>query len=300
MTVTALGGTGWSCTVGTLTCTRSDPLAAGATYPPITVTVDIAADATSPLVNSVTVSGGGAVPATAFDTTTVGPAANLTISKATQSTFVQGGTARYTLTVDNAGISDTAGTYVVTDTLPAGLTVAAAGGDTWDCVPLSTSVSCTRSTVLAPGASAPVITIDVDISADAPASVTNTATISGGGDVKGGDNFASVTSNIGAPVTTTVPTTTTPSTPPVVVKVKAKSSKSKLFVDVNPNKGGGFYKFQVQKKRANGTWKALKTYRTRGATETRTLDLPKGTYQVVVRAKYGFAETTSTAVKLKR
>lgn len=102
------------------------------------------------------------------------------------------------------------------------------------------------------------------------------------------------------PVTTTVPTTTTPSAPPVVVKVKPRSGKSKLFVNVNPNQGSGFTLFQVQKKRANGTWKALKTYRTKGSTETRKIDLPKGTYQVVVRAKDGFAETTSKSVKLKR
>ena len=85
-----------------------------------------------------------------------------------------------------------------------------------------------------------------------------------------------------------------------MVKVKPRSGKSKLFVDVNPNKGSGYYTFQVQKKRTNGTWKPLKTYRTKGSKETRTINLPKGTYQVVVRAKYGFAETTSKSVNLKR
>jgi YVTN family beta-propeller protein len=102
------------------------------------------------------------------------------------------------------------------------------------------------------------------------------------------------------PTITTPPAATAPSAPPVVVKVKARSGKSKLFVDVNPNKGSGYWRFQVQKKRADGTWKLLKTYRTKGATETRTINLPKGTFQVMVRAKYGFAGTTSTAVTLKR
>jgi len=42
LTATAIGGTGWTCTLGTLTCTRSDVLAAGASYPVITVTVNVA------------------------------------------------------------------------------------------------------------------------------------------------------------------------------------------------------------------------------------------------------------------
>jgi uncharacterized protein (TIGR03437 family) len=42
LTATAISGTGWSCTLATLSCTRSDVLAAGASYPVITVTVNVA------------------------------------------------------------------------------------------------------------------------------------------------------------------------------------------------------------------------------------------------------------------
>jgi uncharacterized protein (TIGR03437 family) len=42
LTATAISGTGWTCTLATLTCTRSDVLAAGASYPVITVTVNVA------------------------------------------------------------------------------------------------------------------------------------------------------------------------------------------------------------------------------------------------------------------
>jgi uncharacterized protein (TIGR03437 family) len=42
LTATAIGGTGWSCTLTPLACTRSDALAAGASYPAITVTVNVA------------------------------------------------------------------------------------------------------------------------------------------------------------------------------------------------------------------------------------------------------------------
>jgi uncharacterized repeat protein (TIGR01451 family) len=42
LTATAVGGTGWSCALTSLTCTRSDALAAGNSYPVITVTVSVA------------------------------------------------------------------------------------------------------------------------------------------------------------------------------------------------------------------------------------------------------------------
>lgn len=54
LTVTAMSGTGWTCT--TLpTCTRSDVLAPTNSYEPITVTVSVACNAASPRVNSITV-----------------------------------------------------------------------------------------------------------------------------------------------------------------------------------------------------------------------------------------------------
>jgi endonuclease G, mitochondrial len=59
LTATAISGTGWSADLGTLTCTRSDSLAAGASYPPITVTVNVSASAAASVTNTVTVSGGG-------------------------------------------------------------------------------------------------------------------------------------------------------------------------------------------------------------------------------------------------
>jgi len=42
LTATAIGGAGWSCTLGTLTCTRADSLAPNASYPAITITVNVA------------------------------------------------------------------------------------------------------------------------------------------------------------------------------------------------------------------------------------------------------------------
>jgi uncharacterized protein (TIGR03437 family) len=45
LTATAIGGTGWNCTLTPLTCTRNDALASGAAYPDITVTVSVANNA---------------------------------------------------------------------------------------------------------------------------------------------------------------------------------------------------------------------------------------------------------------
>ena len=70
LTVASMAGAGWTC--GT-TCTRSDVLAAGASYPAIAVTVNVKAAATSPQVNQVTVSGGGSASASATDSTVINP-----------------------------------------------------------------------------------------------------------------------------------------------------------------------------------------------------------------------------------
>ena len=73
LTATAISGTGWTCDLPTLTCTRSDSLGAAASYAAITVWVNVAVNATSPLTNSVTVSGGGSSDANANDVTTINP-----------------------------------------------------------------------------------------------------------------------------------------------------------------------------------------------------------------------------------
>lgn len=63
MTITNMAGTGWTCNVGTLTCTRSDALAPNTPYPFITVTANIAPYLTNngngSTTNTATVSGGG-------------------------------------------------------------------------------------------------------------------------------------------------------------------------------------------------------------------------------------------------
>ena len=60
LTARSAGGDGWSCSTDrTVTCTRADALAAGASYPPIEIAVAVDADATGELSNTASIEGGG-------------------------------------------------------------------------------------------------------------------------------------------------------------------------------------------------------------------------------------------------
>ncbi len=65
----SMDGTGWNCS--STACTRSDSLGSGASYPAITVTVNVASTAPGQVINQVSVSGGGSPGANAADPTTV-------------------------------------------------------------------------------------------------------------------------------------------------------------------------------------------------------------------------------------
>src|SRR5437016_13118072 len=116
-------------------------------------------------------------PATA--TVTI-PPPDMTITKSHSGNFTQGQTgATYSITATNSGSAPTSAAVSVTDTLPAGLTPTAIAGSGWTCV-LGT-LTCTRSDALAVGASYPAITLTVTVANNAAASVTNSVSISGGG-----------------------------------------------------------------------------------------------------------------------
>ena len=68
-TLVSMSGPGWSCSSNT--CNRSDVLNPGASYPAISVIVNVASNATSPQVNQVSVSGGGSASASASDLTLI-------------------------------------------------------------------------------------------------------------------------------------------------------------------------------------------------------------------------------------
>jgi uncharacterized repeat protein (TIGR01451 family) len=213
---------GWTCGIAgqTVTCTRTDVLGAGLSYPTITITVTVANNAPASVTNSVSVSGGGQTNTandTASDPTTINQLPDMTITKSHSGNFTQGQVgAQYTITATNSGTAATNGsTVTVTDTLPAGLTPTAPIGahNGWTCGIAGQTVTCTRSDVLAAGSSYPAITLTVNVSLTAPGSVTNSATVSGGGQT----NTANDTAND--------PTTINTAAPPDIVLVKS----------VNPN-----------------------------------------------------------------
>ena len=120
---------------------------------------------------------------------------DLTISKTHTGNFTRGSTTdAYTITVTNSGPVPTNGTTVtVTDTVPAGLTPTAPTGTTpggWTCGIALQVVTCTRTDALPAGQSYPVITVTVTVSQTAAGSVTNSVTVSGGGDNSAANNTA--------------------------------------------------------------------------------------------------------------
>jgi uncharacterized repeat protein (TIGR01451 family) len=127
---------------------------------------------------------------------------DLAITKTHAGNFSRGQTdATYTITVSNIGNGPTVGTVSVTDTLPNvpnTLVATAISGTGWTCdLP---SLTCTRADALAAGASYPAITLTVTVPQNIRANVTNTATVSGGGETNTSNDTATDPTHIGAPL----------------------------------------------------------------------------------------------------
>ena len=80
----------------------------------------------------------------------------------------------------------------MTDTLPTGLSYSSFGGLGWTCAASGQLVTCETAAILLPN-EASAVTLGVNVAANAPASIGNTATVSGGGELNGGNNSGSVT-----------------------------------------------------------------------------------------------------------
>jgi uncharacterized repeat protein (TIGR01451 family) len=175
----SMGGIGWNCRSNS--CSRGDALPPGASYPPITVTVNVASSAAAEVTNRVDVSADGSQVASATDLTEIrAKAPVLSISKSHGGNFFAGQTgAMYTVSVSNAMTAGpTAGKVTVTETIPAGLTLVSMSGSGWTC----SANTCARTDSLAPGDSYPSIRVSVDVVPPvAPTRLTNIVSVSGGG-----------------------------------------------------------------------------------------------------------------------
>ena len=190
-TLMSMSGNGWTCpgAGGANTCDRSDALSSGASYPALSVTVNVAANATSPQVNQVSVSGGGtSAPASANDSTTINLVPDLAIVTSSNATFGAGNNNVFTLAVSNLGSGPTTGAITVTDTLDPNFTFVSATASGWTCGAASQVVTCTNPGPLAPGTPASPIPLVVAVNASATGPINNTATVSTPGDSNATNN----------------------------------------------------------------------------------------------------------------
>ncbi len=183
----------WDCSNSgqDVTCEHSGSIEAGdVTGTTLELHADVAAGAPSQVTNTATVSTANDPVAgnnSDGDTADV-DRIDLGVDKSHTGTFPRGGSGTYTIAVDNDGTVPSEGVTTVTDTLPAGLSYAGASGSGWSCSVSSGTVECTHAGPVAAGGDAAPITLNVDVATNAPAQVTNTATVSGADDVDSSDD----------------------------------------------------------------------------------------------------------------
>ena len=89
-----------------------------------------------------------------------------------------------------------------------------------------------------------------------------------------------------------------PATP--TIGVTAVNGRGALGIDVEPTQGDDYYVLRIQR-RTSGGWVTLaRVYRTIGPDETRVVDLPAGTYRVLIQATSDYGRGVSASVRLTR
>jgi uncharacterized repeat protein (TIGR01451 family) len=148
LTLVSMSGAGWNCPSGGSSCTRSDALSGGGSYPAIAVTVNVAASAPGQVINQVQVTGGGSNPASAADTTAIG--AGQTIAFGPLSSVIYGAAPFAAKATASSGLP-----VLLTSTTPA---VCVAAGDLVTILNAGTcSIRATQAGNAVFGAAAPVV-----------------------------------------------------------------------------------------------------------------------------------------------
>lgn len=175
---------GWTCTttpVGNtrvLSCTRSAILPAGEVLPDIVVTGTVKAGAFPSVSNTATVSTqSDPFPLNNTSTVTTPVAANfLVVATEPTDDFVALTDGQVTTTVTNTGGAATESAITLVQSFDEALEPSAGAGDGWVCgAPVDNTITCEFDDVLAPGASAPVVTFTTGVTADAVPSATTSA-----------------------------------------------------------------------------------------------------------------------------
>ncbi|HYM76013.1 MAG TPA: C25 family cysteine peptidase [Candidatus Dormibacteraeota bacterium] len=124
---------------------------------------------------------------------------DMTLGKSHVGNFTRGSAASYTIPVSNVSpFGATTGLVTINDTLPLGISPTSAIGTGWTCSVSGQTLSCTRSDVLAAASSYPSITLNALVAQSAPATLTNTATVSGGGEANLANDTATDVANVGS------------------------------------------------------------------------------------------------------
>jgi len=191
LTATAAAGTGWSCVIGTgqVTCTRSDALAPGASYDPLTITTAVGKSAAATIPVTVTAATPDQqVPSDNVSTHQLqvavvpAPAPLVTTTITPVGTFTSPGNGTYQANVTaSAAGGPTTGTTTEVFNVPAGETVTSAAGSGWNCTVKGQQVTCTTAATVQPGDSFPPVSIAVSIPAEAVGNVSPTATATSAG-----------------------------------------------------------------------------------------------------------------------
>jgi uncharacterized repeat protein (TIGR01451 family) len=187
-------GDGWACNIAgrQLTCTHAASASPGEALAPITLKVDVTGDAVPQVTNTASVSTLGDSNSSnnsdSDQTNVIRPEPDVTIDKSRDGDLLRGRRATYVLKVRNVGAQPTSEPITVTDTLPSGVSFVSVFGNGWTCGESAGTVTCTTPGPLAAGAEAEQINIRVDVAANAPSSISNTATVSTEGDANAANN----------------------------------------------------------------------------------------------------------------
>ncbi|MGA3133881.1 MAG: Ig-like domain repeat protein [Terracidiphilus sp.] len=190
-------GTDWSCTASgqVVTCKNDDTVAQGSSYSALTIDVNVASNASSSLANSITVSGADVTSTSANDTIPVTASPSLAIALSHAGNFTQGQNGQWDIVVSNTATnSTTSGAVTVTDTLPTGYVLVTSSGAGWSCSGTGTA-TCTSSQGVSGGSSFATLVLTVSVPTNSPASVSDTASVYGGGDPVHNTLGTAVTSN---------------------------------------------------------------------------------------------------------
>ncbi len=124
---------------------------------------------------------------------------DMTVTKTHVGNFTRGSSASYTITASNVSpYGSTSGLVTVNDTLPVGITPIGWSPLSWACSISGQTISCTRSDVLGASSSYPAITLNALVSQSAPATLTNTAVVGGGGEANLLNDTATDTASVGS------------------------------------------------------------------------------------------------------